>query len=121
MGIVQRDGRVAFARDRLEIDSDFVKAAAAGNRPETRFRFASTCSTACSNWQQNRCRIADALPAAYPPAQSSPQCAIRPRCRWYRQIGETACRHCEFVVTDLEYITSTTNEEEKLNVQCESV
>lgn len=104
LGLVGRDGSVAYVRPALEIDEDFIGRAREGRAPEKRFRFAQPCATSgCMHWTEGRCGVADAA-AGSEEAQADgqlPACDIRPRCRWYAQAGPSACRSCPTVVTDV--------------------
>jgi len=35
-----------------------------------------------------------------PAVSALPRCAIRPRCRWFRQEGREACLRCPLVATE---------------------
>ena len=109
LGIVQKDGTVAFTPDDLRIDTVFVQIASRGRKPESRFRFASPCKAGkCAQWTQSRCGVIDAVLAeasAASPVETktqAPDCAIRPDCRWFAQRGMDACLVCSFVITDLD-------------------
>jgi hypothetical protein len=106
LGIVLMDGSVAFAKDQIVIDQQFVDAAQEGRSPEKRFRFSSTCRQGgCIQWQGDRCGIIDQILEEQTSAEGVaelPPCTIRARCRWYVQRGEAACFACPEVVTDLE-------------------
>jgi len=104
LGIVLSNGSVAFAKDRIVVDREFVDAAQKGRDPERRFRFGGSCiQSACRQWTGDRCgvidEVLDAIPEAALPSDL-PECSIRPDCRWYLQSGETACRACPLVVTE---------------------
>jgi hypothetical protein len=104
LGIVQADGRIAFAAHRLEVNQDFVQSALQGRPAEKRFRFSDVCvQSGCRQWTGERCGVVDQILAAAPADQLSlemPECSIRPQCRWYNQNGWQACRVCPLVVTD---------------------
>jgi len=104
LGIVMADGRVAFAPNRLAVNSEFESNAREGRSPEKRFRFADTCvQRGCAQWTGTRCGVIDEVSAEVPISawQSDlPQCSIRPQCRWHHQIGSQACRACPVVITD---------------------
>ena len=104
VGIITRDGHVAFAPDRLDVGEEFVRVAREGRQPERRFRFASPCVRgACCQWTGTRCGVVDQVIADLPtePTDSLPACSIRPRCRWFAQTGAAACAVCPVVITDL--------------------
>lgn len=97
------DGRVAFTSDRLEVDSQFVQAAATGRAAEKRFRFASNCvRSGCKQWTGSRCGVIDTVMAEATEEQTTlPECSIRAECRWFLQSGNAACAVCPLVITDL--------------------
>lgn len=104
LGVVLPDGRIAHQRKRLPIDSRFIEIAQQGRAPEKRFRFSAPCRReACLQWQQQRCSVIDTLLVELGTpdlAAPLPRCAIRPECRWFRQVGVQACGICDEVVTD---------------------
>ena len=93
-------GRVAYLREPRPATDEVV--ALAGPLPPTAvFRFAAPCEeAACAHFDGSDCRLAgrivDRLPAA---VQVLPPCAIRSRCRWWRQEGGAACRRCPMIAT----------------------
>ena len=109
IGIVMRDGRVAFSPEQITIDREFVEIAQAGRAPEKRFRFGNTCvKSGCRQWSDERCGVIDSLVAEPPNTrlqndefdQLLPECSIRSQCRWFVQLGAKACEICPEVVTD---------------------
>lgn len=106
LGVVRRDGTVAFTPTPLRIDARFVEKAHEGRTPEARFRFAGPCQRArCQQWTGERCGVIDlvldrAREAGVAGAPALPDCAIRPRCRWFGQQGADACLVCPLVVTE---------------------
>jgi hypothetical protein len=104
VGIVMRDGRVAFASDRIVVDREFMQIALEGRSPERRFRFGSACAkSGCAQWTGERCGVIDrAMDGAGPRGEPAelPECSIRPQCRWFNQAGATACAVCPEVITD---------------------
>jgi hypothetical protein len=107
IGVVTGRGVIAFLHDRVEVDAQFVHIARLGRKPESRFRFASACrKSGCAQWTGNRCRVVDTvaeLTDANDIATSTvPSCSIRSWCRWHAQNAESACRACQFVVTELD-------------------
>ena len=104
IGVVLRNGRVAFSAETRLVDGEFVREAQAVGTPERYFRFASPCAQgACAQWAGDRCGVIetvltenDRTEALEPP----PECAIRSSCRWYVQTGLAACHVCPLVVTD---------------------
>jgi len=108
LGVVQKDGRVAFTPDEIWVDTTFVQIAHLGRKPEARFRFASPCQRGrCEQWTGERCGVVDAVvdalsEAEVPHGLSLPRCSIRSRCRWFAQSGAEGCRVCPFVITDID-------------------
>ena len=105
LGRVGRDHRVRYLPYRMEVGETFVEEAAKGSRPETRFRFASTClEGACKQWKDGRCGVADLaverLRDIVSDADPLPRCSIRGDCRWFAQSGPAACRSCPLVTTE---------------------
>lgn len=105
LGIVQTDGRVAFASDRILVDGDFVRVARQGRSPEKRFRFSGPCvERACKQWKGGQCSVVHTVIEAVgrrPEPAVLPACSIRSQCRWYLQLGGEACAVCPEVVTDI--------------------
>lgn len=102
LGIVGRDGRVAFSSDRLIIDEEFVQIARAGRTPEKRFRFGGQCvQNGCRQWTGKRCGVIDSVTGTVRGDTADlPECSIRSECRWFYQSGDEACAVCPEVVTD---------------------
>jgi len=105
LGIVQQNGHISFASDRIGIDSRFVQIARMGRSPEKRFRFADDCiNSSCAQWINGRCGVIDEIVhtfSADPGPSELPNCSIRTQCRWYKQCGAKACSVCPQVITDL--------------------
>lgn len=109
LGIVDKTGRVGYFTPRLEVDADFAQEADSGRAPGKRFRIAAPCAEGrCAQWTGSRCGLIDDLTTqenSWPPpvvnAKALPRCSIRPECRWFAQVGPSACRICPFVVTDI--------------------
>ena len=109
LGVVGGDGLVGFITPELVVDEDFVEEAHKGRVPEKRFRFSQPCATtACEHWTGSRCGVIDGVMEEVSerriplPAEGSlPKCSIRPRCRWFAQLGRDACTVCPLVITDL--------------------
>lgn len=105
VGIVMRDGRVAFASDRIVVDAEFVRVAREGRSPENRFRFGSACmKSGCAQWTGERCSVIDRqMEAARVEAapHELPDCSLRSQCRWFNQRGAAACAVCPEVITDM--------------------
>jgi hypothetical protein len=102
LGYQGPDGKMAFLKERAEIDQEFLDEV--GERPEERFRFSSPClEHQCSQWDGCKCKIPDTIAERYPPVEAGSSlgpCVIRAACRWYDQVGADACRLCPMVVTD---------------------
>jgi hypothetical protein len=104
LGIVMRDGRVAFSSDRIVVNEEFVQIASAGRTPEKRFRFGGQCvQNGCRQWTGERCGVIDKITeTANINVESAalPECSIRSECRWFYQSGAEACAVCPEIVTD---------------------
>ena len=93
-------GRVAYLREPEPATDEVV--ALAGPLPATAvFRFAAACEeSACVHFDGSDCRLAGRIVELLPPVvQVLPPCAIRSRCRWWRQEGGAACRRCPMIAT----------------------
>ena len=105
LGVVMRDGRVAFSADRIIVNQEFVDIAREGRSPEKRFRFGGQCiQSGCKQWTGNRCGVIDSVIEEEKERldySSLPECSIRPECRWFDQRGAEACAICPEVITDL--------------------
>ena len=105
LGIVQADGIVELASERIAIDQTFVDVARQGRPPEKRFRFAGPCEQGnCKQWAEKRCTVIDKVLIDFKKNTSNselPECSIRPECRWYLQAGAAACGACPEVITDM--------------------
>lgn len=105
LGIVERDGQVSLATERIAVDEQFVKIAQQGRTPEKRFRFADKCiQSGCKQWIGEHCGVIDNVIKTIGDAPASPklpQCSIRSQCRWYEQRGRAACFVCPLVITNL--------------------
>ena len=105
IGIVRRDGRVAFSASEIVVNSEFVRVARTGRTPEKRFRFAGRCiKNGCTQWTGSRCGVIDSLTSTARGSADErdlPRCSIRPQCRWFHQSGAEACSICPDVITDL--------------------
>jgi hypothetical protein len=109
LGIVGKDGVVGYVSPQMTVDEDFIRQARKGRKPEQRFRFCQACvESSCKHWTGSRCGFIDrALQAAEQaesadmPGEALPRCTIRPRCRWFAQLGRRACTVCPLIVTDV--------------------
>lgn len=75
-----------------------------GIAPDRVLRFASHCVAECANRIGEACGLIDRIrtvPAAPdgPAASAVPRCHLRPRCKWWNQVGVDACHRCPAVVT----------------------
>jgi hypothetical protein len=75
---------------------------AAPVEPTEVFRFAAPCACeGCQHFQDSLCSLAAKTAEVVPSAvETLPACAIRPRCRWFREQGKAACFRCPLVVTE---------------------
>ena len=69
--------------------------------PTEVLRFAAPCEeSSCRHFANSACglatRIVQILPAV---TDELPSCAIRARCRWFRQEGRSACLRCPQIIT----------------------
>ncbi len=105
IGIVTRDGRVAFSSNQIVINKEFVKIAHEGRSPEKRFRFGGLCmKSGCNQWTGSRCGVIDTIIESTSENNETaalPNCSIRSQCRWFYQSGADACAVCPDVITDL--------------------
>ena len=105
IGIVMRDGRVAFSSDQIIINKEFIEIARRGRSPEKRFRFGGLCvKSGCNQWTGSRCGVIDTIIESTSENNeivSLPDCSIRSECRWFYQSGANACAVCPDVITDL--------------------
>ena len=105
LGVVQGDGSVEFLRERRRVDEFFVQLAREGRTPEKRFRFGDVCrKSGCQQWTGSRCGVIDRIAADNPGFRGNgplPECGIREGCRWFDQIGESACAVCPHIITNM--------------------
>lgn len=105
LGIVMRDGRVAFSSERIVVSEEFVQIASQGRTPEKRFRFGGNCVQAgCKQWTDGQCGVIEKVVADVDTSNEPaglPECSIRPECRWFDQRGPAACAACPLVITDM--------------------
>ncbi len=106
IGIVQ-EGTVALLGTPMTIGQDFIDTAAQYGKPERRFRFSVPCAEgSCAHWTGAACGLIDISRRQAGEAgllaegAALPRCAIRARCRWWRQDGSSACATCSLVVYD---------------------
>jgi hypothetical protein len=69
--------------------------------PPTRvLRFANHCLSECPNRIGESCGLIERFQVAKPPAaENAPRCHLRPRCKWWQQVGLEACRRCPAITT----------------------
>jgi len=109
LGRVQKNGHIAFLSEKIEVDKTFVEIAHLGHKPEKKFRFADDCMTSnCKFWHSGKCNVIDILMIIFAskqnddqPMKELPNCSIRSECRWYKQVGEKACKICPKIITDI--------------------
>ncbi|MFV8751711.1 hypothetical protein ACNOYE_14295 [Nannocystaceae bacterium ST9] len=105
LGLVQRDGQVAFLGEPLPVDEEFIETATHGASVGTRFRFSGKCmESGCARWNvaERNCEVAiSVLHQIRPKAMTSlPSCGIRAACRWHAQEGDRVCAICPEVIYD---------------------
>jgi hypothetical protein len=85
----------------LEVTAELLALAGPVSASEV-FRFASHCrGAACVHFFGNACQLAVRGAALLPEVTADvPKCAIRPRCRWFRQEGIAICKRCPQIVTE---------------------
>jgi hypothetical protein len=93
--------RVGYLTEALPATPELL-AAAAPAKPTEVFRAAATCMEwACKHWDGANCQLATRITAMLDPVVSAlPHCAIRARCRWFRQEGRDACLRCPQLPTE---------------------
>jgi hypothetical protein len=104
IGTLQADGSLGYIRDRLAATQDFLDAAESTGPAAQRFRFGAPCQEgACKQWVDGECslpgRIEHEISTSLPEPELLPKCSIRKQCRWFYQSGKSACKACQFVVT----------------------
>ena len=109
LGVRQEDGRMAILPQPLLINDSFIEEANKHSHAEQQFRFTNKCiESGCKQWTGNRCGVADTIIAVINDLVTGdelPVCAIRTKCRWFKQNGVESCKICSFVITE------TTSEE----------
>jgi len=92
--------RVAYLRRHLPVIPALL-ALSEPVKPTEVFRFAAPCAeTACQHFEANSCTLAARIGRLKAGTDYGvPACGIRPRCRWWRQEGVSACQRCPMVVT----------------------
>lgn len=76
--------------------------------PTEAFRLAAPCAEhRCPHFDGSECQLGSRIAQMLEPVVVSlPHCAIRSRCRWFREHGKAACIRCPQVVTDIREITA---------------
>ncbi|MEU6777071.1 hypothetical protein [Streptomyces sp. NPDC046759] len=71
--------------------------------PTRVLRFAGHCYAECAQRVGDSCGLVTkvALHAPTATAANLPRCHLRPRCKWWRQVGVDACHRCPLVVHDV--------------------
>ena len=100
VGGTPEQAQVAFLDAPAPLSNELL-ALAEPLQPTEVFRFTAPCaSAACAHFGEGRCSLASKIVSLLPETTSElPPCAIRPRCRWWRQEGPSACLRCPQVVT----------------------
>jgi hypothetical protein len=93
--------RIGYLTEALPATVELL-AAAAPAKPTEVFRAASPCmERRCKHFDGRDCGLAARVASMLDPAVGTlPRCAIRPRCRWFRQEGRAACLRCPQVATE---------------------
>lgn len=100
-GSVEEGFQVGYLTEALPATPELL-AAAAPAKPTEVFRAASPCmERSCKHFDGASCQLAKRIAAMLDPVVGAlPRCAIRPRCRWFRQEGRAACLRCPQVATE---------------------
>ena len=95
------DPRVQYLDKPLPV-TDEVLQLAAPVRPTEVFRFAAACEeNGCQHFRDASCSLGAKTVQLLPAVVATlPACAIRPRCRWFREQGKEACARCPVIVTE---------------------
>jgi hypothetical protein len=93
--------QVGYLTEVLPATPELV-AAAAPAKPTEVFRTASACmERGCKHYDRADCQLANRIAALLAPVVVAlPRCAIRSRCRWFRQEGRETCLRCPQVATE---------------------
>ena len=93
--------RVGYLTEALPATPELL-AAVTPAKPTEVFRAASPCmERRCKHFDGTNCQLAARVASMFDAVVSTlPRCAIRPRCRWFRQEGRAACRRCPQVATE---------------------
>lgn len=106
-GMVNSSGFIDYLKSTMEITETFVVEANKGRVPEKRFRFAGNCAkNGCGHWDkgEHECGLIDQVITIVDNAETEKlqHCAIREKCRWFRQRSGLACAQCSEVIRNLE-------------------
>lgn len=104
VGGTAADPRVTHLPEPLPVDGDLL-ALVDPVTPGEVLRIAAPClCDGCSHFENDVCHLAERVVTVLPEVTAGlPKCAIRARCRWWRQEGRAACARCPQVVTDNYY------------------
>lgn len=93
--------RVGYLTEALPATPELLAAVTPANPTEV-FRAASPCmERRCKHFDGTNCQLAARVASMLDAVVSAlPRCAIRPRCRWFRQEGGAACLRCPQVATE---------------------
>lgn len=95
------EGSVVGYLNRPLAASGWAKEMAGTLEPTEVFRFAAPCAEGrCVHYSGSECSLAERVthvPVAI--KMRLPKCAIRPRCRWWKERGIEACRRCPTIIT----------------------
>jgi len=100
-GSTKQGFQVAYLTEAVPA-TDTLLTAVAPAKPSEVFRAASPCMEhGCKHFDGTDCQLARRIVAMLDPVVGAlPRCAIRPRCRWFRQEGRDACLRCPQVATE---------------------
>jgi hypothetical protein len=103
LGIRQDDGKVVILPNPLVIDASFPENLPKGAVPEQLFRFVNKCvKSDCAQWTKKGCGIALRISRYIDKTENGmPECSIRSSCRWHMQEGDSICRICPYIITDI--------------------
>ena len=93
--------RVGYLTETLPATPELL-AAVIPAKPTEVFRAASPCmERRCKHFDGSNCQLAARVASMLDAVVTAlPRCAIRPRCRWFRQEGHAACLRCPQVATE---------------------
>jgi hypothetical protein len=92
---------VGYLTEALPATPAFLAAAAPAEPTEVFWAAAPCVERCCKHFDGTNCRLTARVTAILDRAISAlPRCAIRPRCRWFRQEVRAACLRCPQVTTE---------------------